>query len=112
MARELQSVTSAQKLSLWSDRVEKCRSSGKSVQKWCNENNINSKTYYHWQHKIFLLATQAQAAQNHFVELQDYALSDTSEVVASIELPAGTAKIYRGADAQTIAAICQGMQQC
>ncbi|MFI3168654.1 MAG: IS66 family insertion sequence element accessory protein TnpB [Faecalibacterium sp.] len=112
MNQELQMLSHAQKAELWSHRVAECRNSNISVNAWCEQNGLNPKTYYYWQRKLFNLATQAQAEQNNFVELRGCALSDTNEVVASIELPAGTAKIYRGADAQTIAAICQGMRQC
>ncbi len=114
MKQELQVLTHAQKADLWSHRVTECRNSNISVSAWCEQNGLNPKTYYYWQRKLFNLATQAQAqaVRNNFVELRGCALSNANEVVASIELPAGVAKIYRGADAQTIAAICQGMRQC
>ncbi len=112
MKQELQVLTHAQKAELWSHRVAECRNSNISVSAWCEQNGLNSKTYYYWQRKLFNLATQAQADQNNFVELRGCALSEASEIVASIEFLVGIAKIYRGADAQTIAAICQGMRQC
>ena len=34
---------------MWQDRVQACRSSGQSVEQWCRENGISSKTYYRWE---------------------------------------------------------------
>ena len=42
-----------QNLMEWSRRVADCRSSGMSVARWCSEHNVNLKTYYNWQKKVF-----------------------------------------------------------
>lgn len=31
----------------WAEKIEACRSSGKTVEQWCSENGINIKTYYY-----------------------------------------------------------------
>ena len=46
---KVQSVAHEIRLQNWKQRVKECRTSGKTVQAWCNENNINTKTYYRWQ---------------------------------------------------------------
>ena len=33
----------------WQERIQACRSSGQSVEKWCRENGVSSKTYYRWE---------------------------------------------------------------
>lgn len=47
MEQKLQTIAAENRLSLWTQRVTACRSSGKAVQIWCAENSINYKTYYH-----------------------------------------------------------------
>ena len=45
-------------LQLWRGRVMECRSSGKSIAAWCEENGINIKTYYFWQKRGWDKETQ------------------------------------------------------
>ena len=40
------------RISEWSDMVRACRSSGLTVQQWCNSNGINIKTYYYRLRKV------------------------------------------------------------
>lgn len=37
------------RLSEWKERIIVCRNSGQPVQKWCEQNGINPKTYYRWE---------------------------------------------------------------
>ena len=39
-------------ISEWSEMVRACRSSGLTVQQWCNSNGINIKTYYYRLRKV------------------------------------------------------------
>jgi hypothetical protein len=48
----VQTVTHEVRLQQWSKIVHTCRSSGKTIKGWCAENNINLKTYYHWQKRV------------------------------------------------------------
>jgi transposase-like protein len=32
----------------WRELIAECRSSGKSVKDWCEENTINPSKYYYW----------------------------------------------------------------
>ena len=36
----------------WSDKIAAQQASGMTVQKWCEENGINSKTYYYHLRKL------------------------------------------------------------
>ena len=40
------------KINLWIDRIKECKSSNMTVTAWCEENDINVKTYYYWMRKI------------------------------------------------------------
>ena len=51
-------------LQLWRGRVMACRNSGKSIAEWCRENDINIKTYYHWQKLVWNKETQALIASD------------------------------------------------
>ena len=46
---DVRAIKHAAKLSEWSERVRACRSSGKQVKAWCEENEINIKSYYRWE---------------------------------------------------------------
>ena len=46
---DVRAIKHAAKLSEWSERIRACRSSGKQVKTWCEENGINVKSYYRWE---------------------------------------------------------------
>lgn len=46
---DVRGIKHAAKLSEWSERIRACRSSGKPVKTWCEENGINVKSYYRWE---------------------------------------------------------------
>ena len=43
---DVRAIKHAAKLSEWSEHIRVCRSSGKPVKAWCEENGINVKSYY------------------------------------------------------------------
>ena len=47
--KDVRAIKHAAKLSEWSERIRACRSSGKQVKTWCEENGINVKSYYRWE---------------------------------------------------------------
>ncbi len=40
MSRELQTMSSQNKLALWAGRISECRNSGQNVKAWCKANGI------------------------------------------------------------------------
>ena len=44
--------TSTLRFQVWTERVRECHTSGMTVKAWCEQNNINQKTYYYWQRKV------------------------------------------------------------
>ena len=46
---DVRTIKHAAKLSEWSERIRACRTSGKPVKTWCEENGINIKSYYRWE---------------------------------------------------------------
>jgi hypothetical protein len=49
---DLQKVTTEYRINYWSDLIKECRSSSQTVSSWCQEHNINMKSYYYWLRKI------------------------------------------------------------
>ncbi len=124
MNTELRNLNDTQRLELWGERVQQCRNSGKSVAQWCNENNLNTKTYYYWQSRLFKELAAVPSAM--FVEVPTPqkeqepnagliaapALPEPATVVATIQKANIGINIYNGIDAATISAICTGLQIC
>ena len=54
----VQAMKHAALLQEWSARIAECRTSGKSVKAWCNEQGIAIKTYYYWEKKFVTEAIQ------------------------------------------------------
>ena len=113
-----------QNLLAWSQRVADCRSSGLSVNRWCAEHGINTKTYYTWQKKVFAAMIEQQKmlvevteTQSHFAELPapvpEPAPVPAAEprqkncLIASIRVGNASLDIYDGADAEVVAALCR-----
>lgn len=46
---DIRAIKHVAKLSEWSERIRACRSIGKQVKTWCEENGINIKSYYRWE---------------------------------------------------------------
>ena len=36
----------------WRTLIQACRQSGQTVVNWCEQNNVNPKTYYYWLRKL------------------------------------------------------------
>ena len=113
-----------QNLLTWSQRVADCRSSGLSVNRWCAEHGINTKTYYTWQKKVFAAMIEQQKmlvevteTQSRFAELPapvpEPASVPVAEpiqkngLVASIRIGSASLDIYDGADAEVVATLCR-----
>ena len=54
----VQAMKHAALLQEWSARIAECRTSGKSVKAWCNEQGIPIKTYCYWEKKFVTEAIQ------------------------------------------------------
>ncbi len=54
----VQAIKHEAKLAEWTEKMQQCRSSGKSVKGWCDEQGIRTKTYYYWEKQLVERATQ------------------------------------------------------
>lgn len=102
-----------QNMQKWSQRVAECRSSGVSVSRWCAEHEINVKTYYNWQKKVFIAMMEQQEAQTgqseepkrRFAELT--APQTGYGLAATVRFGGATLEVYKGANAEAAAALCE-----
>lgn len=113
----IQSTTRQKHLLEWSQRVADCRSSGLSVSRWCKEHDINIKTYYTWQRKVFaamieqqkLQMTEPAETETQFAELPPSTQEPTRDrdLVASIRMREASLDIYEGASPEIVTALCR-----
>ena len=109
------------RVSEWAERVRECRSSGLSVKAWCEEREIKPATYYRWEHEVLTRADGGMSKRSAnpeeeerkptFVELPEAGTAKRKacgkgRVVAELETVKGVIRIYEGADAEVIRALC------
>ena len=115
----IQSTTRPKHLLEWSQRVADCRSSGLSVSRWCKEHDINIKTYYTWQRKVFaamieqqkLQMTEPAGTETQFAELPSPAREPTQardrDLVAAVRMGEASLDVYEGASPEIVTALCR-----
>ena len=106
MEKSLQALNSQEKISVWSERIAACRSSGISVRAWCEENGISTASYYKWQKKLFRLAAQSSP------QFAEVCVAPTAKISATVHLGNISVDIYSGADAETTAMLLRILQSC
>ena len=109
----IRSVKAQRSLMEWSQRVADCRSSGQPVARWCAEHDINPKTYYNWQKKVFAAMVERQQLQ---VEAPQESGTDSrnswppavqNNLVATVRIGEVSLDVYSGASAEVVAALCK-----
>lgn len=107
------------KLQEWQERIMECRSSGQSVAEWCREYGVTPTTYYRWEREIFGKAKDTRGQSMSlvqsgavFAELPTPKGSSLGTPIMTIRMGGMAVDIYPGADAGTIAALCQVLRGC
>lgn len=117
---QLQEVKKQTNRQEWARMVMACRNSGLGVQKWCDQNGINTKTYYYRQRRVFEALSSQQLNRSsmamapasncvEFVPLRP--VSRTSDSV-KLHLSDCTLEIPEGIDADTLRTILQVIREC
>lgn len=59
-------------LAEWQERIIRCRTSGRTVKAWCEEQGIGYKTYYRWERQILSLGrkTLQQVGQQQLAQIE------------------------------------------
>ena len=107
MSRELQTMSSQNKLSLWAGRISECRNSGQKVKAWCKANGICEQTYYKWQRRLLELAKAQQEVP--FVEVTPV---HSGNVAVTVRIGGAEADISNGADAATVETVLRILKSC
>lgn len=110
MEKDLQSLGKNQRIAEWAQRVSECRSSGLTVRKWCEQHEINEKTYYYWQRQIWESMKEPQ--NNRFVQIAAETVSAGQTAAVRIRINGAEAEIRLGTDAATIEAVCRALRKC
>lgn len=69
-------ATQRYRLNQWTQIVRECRSSGQTVAAWCEEHNINDKTYYYWLKRVRIAACEVLPS-----------LCDDSNTIVPVNIP-------------------------
>ena len=76
-------------ISEWGEMVGACRSSGLTVQQWCNSNGINIKTYYYRLRKV----REALCEDTHDIVQIPINSVNTAFVTSSIKINTGNLNV-------------------
>lgn len=104
----MKKISHEMNLKKWTGIVEECRNSGQTAVKWCAENNVNIKTYYYWQRKVYNDVCNELAVTNNvekspaFAEVMIPGIR-SSEVAITLNLNNISLQIHNGADETVIA---------
>lgn len=100
----------------WKKIVEDCQASEKTVAAYCNENNVNEKTYYYWLRKIRKhickdMGYPAVAEENNCEFAQIQLPASYPHVVPTIKLQIGkiVVEISDGMSQDTISYVLNGI---
>lgn len=110
MARELQTLNEQKKLALWAERVNACRSSGRTVKDWCKESGIGEQTYYRWQKRLFEMARQQQ--EGRFAEITPELVNRVDEIAVTVRVAGAEVDIRSGADAAIAETVLRVLKSC
>lgn len=99
---DVRAIKHAAKLSEWSERIRACRSSGKQVKTWCEENGISVKSYYRWERLYIAEASMqmqlpagqgSEAGELVRIEPEELPVARTSVQEREIDKPYGGQEI-------------------
>ena len=110
MARELQTLNEQKKLALWAERVNACRSSGRTVKDWCKERGICEQTYYRWQKRLFEMAKQQQ--EGRFAERTPERVNRGEGIAVTVRVAGAEVDIRSGADAAIVETVLRVLKSC
>ena len=102
----------------WRMLIQTCQQSGQPVVSWCEENNVNIKTYYYWLRKLRKqeLCTKElpvpipEEKPAVFKQLEVTSPLPNKQAAVIIRLPQATLEIADGASQQTIQAVLLALQ--
>ena len=110
MEKDLQLLGKNQRMEEWAQRVSECRSSGLTVRNWCEQHEINEKTYYYWQHRIW--KSMSESRSGRFVQIPAETASAGQNMAVRMRMNGAEAEICAGTGPATIEAVCRALREC
>ncbi len=110
MDKNLQTLNNQSKLTMWTNRITTCRSSGQNVKTWCKENGICAQTYYKWQKRLFEIAKTQSEVQ--FAEVPLAQPVHAGNIAVTVRVAGVEADIHSGADTVTIETVLRALKSC
>lgn len=119
MENGLQKLGVVRRMELWSERVQECRSSGKSVREWCRDKGLSEKTYYYWQRRLFKTLTESPQQIREPLSAETTVFAQItpptcccSDIAVTVHIAGIEADIHSGADAATVETVLRILQSC
>jgi len=106
----------------WIQQIEECQKSGLSVTEWCNNNGINTKTYYNRRKRVreellertepgdVLTLNNSHSVAPVFASLPVSKVNSYT-VAATVQIGTYIAEINNGADQETIDGVLQTLSR-
>ena len=102
----------------WRMLIQTCQQSGQTVISWCEENNVNIKSYYYWLRKLRKQELGAKELPIPipeekpivFKQLEVKTPVTGTQAAVIIRLPNATLEISEGTSQQTIQAVLLALQ--
>ena len=83
---DVQRVSKEYRFNYWTESIKACRNSGQTVSSWCEEHNVNVKSYYYWLRKIRTAACNSIPNKQSIVPLK--ISGSLAPVLSEIKAPA------------------------
>lgn len=98
----------------WTKIIQSCQTSGMTVVSWCDQNNINTKSYYYWLRKLRTLVCETENLQVVKKEQAIVPLSikpaNVLPPAITIHLSAASIDIHQGASKETVEAVLAALK--
>ena len=109
MEQGLRKMNGHNQMAIWSERVAACRASGMSVVQWCNQEGLNSSSYYRWQRKLFQKLQEAEGVCFAEVPVPPRV---SQNVVATLHSGELRVELYSGADRAFLQDLVEVLSSC
>lgn len=111
-----------QKMQMWINQIQECRTSSQRVSDWCADNNISIKSYYYWMRKIKSEAFESlptgrktrmlpQKMDTAFAEVKLVEKPRSDACAIKLHVSDLLLEIQNGADSQTVEHTLRAIQK-
>ena len=101
------------RLKQWTQIIQTCQASGMTITGWCNQNNVNAKTYYYWLRKLRFLAcesTDVALINKHQIVPLAFKHEKAAAVSVTIHVSSASIDIHEGESKATIETVLSALK--